>query len=100
LKACTEEGFSKITSTGRSIRETVCGLYLLSFDGKLILFLMTTEENKQERQGHICPALVSENGRLLTYFFPSKNQDNSLRSACHPQSPIFSNSPFEPIIEG
>jgi hypothetical protein len=55
---------------------------------------------KQKRQSRIDPALASENGGLLTYFFSSKNQDNSLCGVCHPQSPSFPNSLFEPIIEG
>ena len=74
--------------------------YLQVLGDKLMLELMITEGNKQKRQSRIGPALVSENGRLLTYFFSSKNQDNSLCSVCHPQSPRFPNSLFEPIIEG
>jgi hypothetical protein len=76
-----------------------CELHLRVLGDKLMLELMITKGNKQKRQSRIGPALVSENGRLLTYFFPSKNQDNSLCSVCHPQSPIFPNSLFEPIIE-
>jgi len=33
------------------------------FNGEMIWELMITE-NEQKRQDHICPALVSENGRL------------------------------------
>jgi len=34
------------------------------FNREMIWELMITEGNKQKRQDHICPALVSENGKL------------------------------------
>jgi hypothetical protein len=68
LKSSDLKECPRITLSGTSSQNTLCGLHLLSHSCKLILDLMITEGNKQKRPETISgPASLFEN-RILIYF--------------------------------